>query len=339
MHSEGVLTEFLTHHEIDYALVPLSGYVGSATGVCSHVRTVARTLPKLTSYLKRAGVALVHTNDMRMNLTWCVPARLSGVPQLWHQRVPSTQSRLDRMMLNFAAEVVCISQFTRDSLQHERKAGARVIDNPFDTRQPAPNRITVRKKLIEELRCPTDTRIIAYCGNFMERKRPVEFVDVVARARDICGDTPVMGVMFGEARGEYDELVLRRAALHNLADNIHLLGFRHATEQLLAGADVVLAIAVDEPFGRVPVEAMLAGTPVVAAASGGHLETIKDGVTGLLVNADDFDGMAAALCRILNDAKFASELADAARREAVNRYSLDSHAREIASVYDRLIHD
>lgn len=50
---------------------------------------------------------------------------------------------------------------------------------------------------------------------------------------------------------------------------------------LYAGAFAFLALAKDEDFGITPVEAQLAGTPVIAYRGGGYLETIIEGETGI----------------------------------------------------------
>ena len=50
-----------------------------------------------------------------------------------------------------------------------------------------------------------------------------------------------------------------------------------------------------EEFGIAAVEAQAAGRPVVAAAAGGALETVRPGETGVLVEPDDVDAMAEAL--------------------------------------------
>jgi glycosyltransferase involved in cell wall biosynthesis len=67
--------------------------------------------------------------------------------------------------------------------------------------------------------------------------------------------------------------------------------------ELYRGATAVL-LTGEEDFGIVPVEAQACGRPVVALARGGALETVVDGVTGILVDGQDPDAWAAALRRI-----------------------------------------
>lgn len=56
--------------------------------------------------------------------------------------------------------------------------------------------------------------------------------------------------------------------------------------KLYAGAKAFLALATDEDFGMTPVEAMAAGTPVIAYDGGGYRESVLDGKTGLLYHGD-----------------------------------------------------
>ena len=104
---------------------------------------------------------------------------------------------------------------------------------------------------------------------------------------------------------------------------------------VLERADIVVAPSLQEPFGNVVVEAQLAGRPVVAAAAYGHLESITDLETGLLVPPGDADALAEAVQRLITDPALAARLGERAQAEAVRRFSLPRYRREIAEVVRR----
>ncbi len=97
------------------------------------------------------------------------------------------------------------------------------------------------------------------------------------------------------------------AALGNLAaglgvaGRVRLHGGRPDPVPWLDGADVVVVPSRDEAFGRVAVEAMKRGRPVVGAARGGTAELVRDGETGRSYVPGDVDGLAAALDGLLAD--------------------------------------
>jgi glycosyltransferase involved in cell wall biosynthesis len=72
---------------------------------------------------------------------------------------------------------------------------------------------------------------------------------------------------------------------------------RERLRELYRGARALLFPA-HEDFGIIPVEAMACGTPVLGARRGGLLETVRDGETGVLVEAADPGAYAAALPRV-----------------------------------------
>jgi glycosyltransferase involved in cell wall biosynthesis len=88
--------------------------------------------------------------------------------------------------------------------------------------------------------------------------------------------------------------------------------------ELYRRAEVVACGQIREPFGLVPLEAMATGTPVVAVAEGGFLETIEDGRTGLLAPRRP-EAFATAVRRVLDGTELAAELRARGREAAVAR--------------------
>lgn len=91
-----------------------------------------------------------------------------------------------------------------------------------------------------------------------------------------------------------------------------------------------------EPFGLAVLEAMASSLPVVAVAEGGVLESVDDGVTGLLVARRE-DAFAGALDRVLTDTGEAVRLGRAARRRAQEAWTWDAAAARIEIELDRAV--
>lgn len=110
---------------------------------------------------------------------------------------------------------------------------------------------------------------------------------------------------------------------------------RRGVARLMATADAVVATPWYEPFGMVALEAMASGVPVVATAVGGMIDSVVDGVTGVLVPPRDPDAVAAALRRVLGDPSFSSRLGRAGAERARRTYSWDCVARGALGAYAR----
>jgi len=137
--------------------------------------------------------------------------------------------------------------------------------------------------------------------------------------------------LFGETA--YSEKL--QALVHSLGiqDRVHFLGFRRDIPLLMKLVDVVIhSSTAPEPFGRVLVEAMLAGTPVIATRAGGALEIIGDGETGLLVTPGSVQELSAAVTKLKNDPEFACRLALAGRQRATDVFSINAMIESIHSV-------
>jgi glycosyltransferase involved in cell wall biosynthesis len=168
-------------------------------------------------------------------------------------------------------------------------------------------------------------------------------VDTVVRAlADVPGATlRVAGGPPADRLGDDPEArrLLDVAAEAGVAGRVHLLGgvTHEEVPGLIRAADVVVATPWYEPFGIVPVEAAACGVPVVGSAVGGLLDTVQDGVTGVLVPPRDTEALAAALRGLLDDPHRRAAYGRAARRAAVARYAWDRVAAQTAAVYRTLL--
>lgn len=106
---------------------------------------------------------------------------------------------------------------------------------------------------------------------------------------------------------------------------------------LLRSADALVSTPWYEPFGIAPVEAMACGLPVVAAAVGGMIDTVVDGVTGVHVPPRDPAALAEALNRLLADPEKRSALGEAGYRRARSRFGWARIASLTLAAYNAML--
>jgi glycosyltransferase involved in cell wall biosynthesis len=139
-----------------------------------------------------------------------------------------------------------------------------------------------------------------------------------------------------------DPEALRLRALADqcgLADRVRFLGRipHDRVPELIRSADVVVSVPAYEPFGIVPVEAMGCGVPVIASAVGGHLSTVVDGQTGLLVPPGDPEALAGRLRGLFSDRYRRARLGVAGAERAQRFYSWGRVASETEAAYVRVV--
>jgi glycosyltransferase involved in cell wall biosynthesis len=141
---------------------------------------------------------------------------------------------------------------------------------------------------------------------------------------------------------KHGDAVRRRIAERGLGDKIRLpgaMGPRELLEQYRrAGALCMPCRLLPDDRDGIPnvlVEAMAAGTPVVATAVSGIPELIQHEVNGLLVDPDDPGALADALVRLHLDPALAARLRAAARATVSDRFDGDRLARELAALFER----
>lgn len=332
---EGPVVDLLHDNGVAYELAPVASHLMAGKG--SRLGNLAE-LPGLTwrlaRFLRRRRVDIVHTNDGAMHATWALPARLAGARLLWHHRGNPDAAGLRYLAPLLASRVVAVSRYAAPRPGPVSAAGrCSVVHSPFEPAHGDVAEPPSRAKL----GLAEDTRILGYFGNLTARKRPLVFVEVIARVVAQNSALPVVGLMFGDVLDPgLDAVVLARAAELGIADRIRLMGFLTPPEPWLALCDLLVVTAIEEPFGRTLIEAMMLGTPVVAAASGGNIEAIRHLETGVLVDPDNPSAFATAILAMIDEPLAAARIAAAAREEALDRFSVASHVDAITSIYRQL---
>jgi glycosyltransferase involved in cell wall biosynthesis len=174
---------------------------------------------------------------------------------------------------------------------------------------------------------------IAFVGRLFQKKGVDVLLHAMALIRSSIPDATLRIVGEGPERAALEALVRALA----LDDVVELLGFVPSHEVAAAVSDAwvqVVPSVWEEPFGMVTIEAMMRGTAVIASATGGPSEVVRDGETGLLVPPADAPALAGALATLLRDRELARRMGERGYAIARESFSEDAMMDRATRVYE-----
>jgi glycosyltransferase involved in cell wall biosynthesis len=282
---------------------------------------------------------VLHVNSAQAML-WTGPAgRCCGRPVVWHWRDFVPSHRLLKLLALGADAIVAISNavlaFAGEILGHSSPRLMLVRNGIADLAPVEEARTAV---LRGTLGVGSQSPLVVMAGQSVPRKGHAILLDAIARlapkyphmrAWMLCAEhTPEAAAHTRQLRQKAAELGCAQSVC--ISEGIDQIA------PALRAADIVVAPSLREPFGRIAVEAMLAERPVLASAVDGLNEIVLDGETGLLVPPGDSASLARGLACLLDDPEMRLCMGQAARRRALQLFSISRVAREITSLYQTL---
>jgi glycosyltransferase involved in cell wall biosynthesis len=278
------------------------------------------------------------------------------------------QLRVVRMLTPLADVTIVNSEAVADSLRTLTARQDLPLELAYNGIDPAPFDLTVntqRRALRAAIGVPTDAWCIGLFSRLAHWKGQHVLLEAVSQLllgehgaleRRAFGDAGDRGnrsterptrlpevhvvlvgaALFGE--DAYAAKLREWVARHGLQPRVHFVGFQHDIPGWMAAMDVIVHTSVaPEPFGRVVVEGMLAGKPVIAARAGGVTEIIDDHVTGLLTPPGDVPALSRALENLRRDPEMARELAQQGREVARSRFSETAYLEVVDTAIGRAL--
>jgi glycosyltransferase involved in cell wall biosynthesis len=236
-------------------------------------------------------------------------------------------------VLDGAARVLAVSEAERAQLASigVRDSAVRLVPNPIDLDEFAapPRRGAFRARIARP-----DGPLVVFLGKLTPRKR----LDVVVRAFAHLQRADATLAIAGNDMGSEAST---RSLVAELGIESHTVftGLLEGGDRLaaLADADVVVYPSEQEIFGLVPLEALLAGTPVVVADDSGCGEIVKGIGGGQVVPLGDADALADAVRRVLDDRCGWRAAASAAQPRIRERFGDDVVCQRIEALYREMV--
>ena len=299
-------------------------------------------LPKGLWLVKSAKIDIIHVNSSLAFYGWLL-GKIARRPVVWHLREFGDRdypmcfyfgTRLSGKIMGSSNAVIAISEAIRNYYAQfiPDNGRMRVIYNGVDVA------VSLAKMTERDSEAGTLGGFkLCTIGSISDSKNHIE----VIRALDVLkkdgrlGDVRyyVIGGGSGESRKRFDNLT---TAL-GLGDVVHVLGERDNIWPLASKMDAFVVPSKNEGFGRVVVEGMLCGRPVIAANAGALPELIADRVDGLIYELGNERALADIIDELHQEESMRLRIGNSARKKAEECFDAYINADKVFNLYKELL--
>ncbi|MDR1888037.1 MAG: glycosyltransferase family 4 protein [Zoogloeaceae bacterium] len=298
-----------------------------AAGVaCTGARGLSGVFAALAAAARQSPALVMNAHNFRAQIfAWCCASRLQ-LPLALTQHGFTPRSAKQRLYTRIALRlgrsrrvrrIACVAQ---SIVELHRQAGV-----PPEKLDFIPNGLPPKPVLPRQ----ADRPLIGFVGRLSAEKGPDLFLDAVI---PLCARHPEwQAVLLGD--GQEAARLQARINAAGMGERIRLHGYQQDMDAWFARLSLLALTSRTEGTPMVLLEAMRAGTPIVAFAVGGVPDMLAVPVSGLLAPPGDVSALAAQIERLLADDGLAESLGAAARARQQRDYDLTRQSERWRQFY------
>ncbi len=300
--------------------------------------------PYLVAALEDFKPDIVHLNQFNMYSRLTLEAaKKAGVPCVMHGREIRLYGRSELRLLNLTKRCICVSTEEMRCLARQSGASEDKFSIAFNGVDVEAFRVGRNKDARKKYDLPEEAKLACMLGRVIPWKG--QDVAIEAWATVVKSVPGAVLAVVGYGREDYLKTCRDKVERLDLGDSVKFIGGLDDVRGLLAASDLLVHASryanpkygQVEAFGRVVIEGMATGLPVVATRAGGVIDIVEDGVSGALVNPGDPDDMAEAVIGYLNDAKKSAQTGLAARKRVEEKFTSEMTTQNIRSIYQSVV--
>jgi len=301
--------------------------------------SITQLAPLITKVVKIArNYDLIYANTQKALVVGAIASFFSRRLLVFHlhdilspEHFSQTNRRIAVYCANRASLVIANSQASKKAfIEAGGKADkVEIVYNGFDPKTYI-NKESEIKQIRQQLELD-DKFIVGHFSRLAPWKGQHILIEALAKCPPEVAVILVGDALFGEQ--DYVKQLHQQIDALQLQNRVKFLGFRHDIPLLMAACNLVAHTSTSpEPFGRVIVEAMLSGTPVVAAASGGAVELVEPGINGFLTTPGNPQELTEVINNCIQDKQKTAAIAQTARNSASQRFYVVNINLQIAQL-------
>ncbi len=263
---------------------------------------------------------VLHGNNLMASRVLVIVSKLLQIPCVVQLRNPSVPQR-QAWVLNLCDKIYCVSNYLKDHIVSKKNAlKSCVVYDGFCIQD-----YSARRPYLEKV---SNVVVIGMCSRVTYQKGVHLFCELAKSYANDCN------VIFRHLGGDSNPAYQYEEDIKiEYGDCVEWQSYSNNVSDFFSGIDLFVLPAVEsEAFGRVLIEAMLAGVPCISTKCGGPQEILTDGVTGYIVDAE-YISLKKIIDKLIKNTSMRSEIGENGRQAASQNFSIEAYTKLIISNY------
>lgn len=278
----------------------------------------------------RESVEIIHSNVGVIDIGLEV-SKMKKVPHIWHIRESGVETEWTHYEANFFKKHnstnncnIAISEYVKNNWVKKGISKSKI--------QVIYDGINNEKFKIKTTETSTPIKMILL-GALEPHKGQNELIEAVGKIRN---KKNLKIDIVGEGNAEFESCLLSNIDKYNLDDVVSIIKYSNDVPKLLQKYDVGLICSKGEGFGRVTIEYMFTGLPVIASNTGANVEIIKDDVNGKIYNYDDNNDLTEKIIYFTENRNIIKKLGYNGYKYARGKFTIENHASNVYDAYKKM---
>lgn len=281
---------------------------------------------RLRKIVEQENIQLIHSNSGVVTIGYTL-AKRCGLKHVWHLRefqdldfgfTPFTGWKRLLTMVQNSDAAIAITNAVAAHFGISENDGCHVVYNAV-------------KKSADICYVTEKSETILFCGYVTPNKGAEKALDIFIGFHK---EHPEYKLYYlGSVNENYKDYLKQKAERHGVACAVKFLGYKNDSKTYMKKASALLMCSRNEALGRVTIEAMFYGCPVLGFSSGGTKELISDGYNGFLFSSTD-EAIAKLNIVVSHDNK---RIIDNAHEFVKNNFTEEVYGEKILSIYKSLL--
>jgi len=292
------------------------------------------TILKIIKIGRRKNIDLIHLNNqMVLNFMGVFVAKFLSIPCVSHLRTFNSYG-LNNSKISYSRKImIYYIAISAQIKQHwvEKGLDTKKIDAIYNVYQSSDDDALPDNDILSI--SEYDGYKIIFAGRLIECKG----IPFLVKGFEQIINNNINAKLFLVGAGEEENKLKEYISELNLKQHVVFLGYKTNPQAFIRKADLLVLPSSEEGFGRVLLEAMDVGIPVIGTRIGGIPEIIEHGINGLLVDYGDIEALKNSIIKILKNNSLREKIIQGGYGTINSKFRVETYQEKLESIYDTLL--